>query len=196
MKHLMIDIETLGRRHDCIITQIGACFFNPTGIPGETGPSFKTNVDIHSQKGRTITTDTIQFWLSQPHEASEHIRRDDNPSLREALIDFLSFYRIHQENGEKIFMWANGAAFDFPKLEDAFASAELGAEPWVYHEICDLRTIRNLVFPRRNEEEYQSDAAKGEGYLSHDALADCYIQAAMLQELMSMVKGGCSFCTG
>ena len=126
MNHLMIDIEMLGRRHDAIITQIGAVFFDPMGMPGEYGETFKMNVDIGSQKGRTVTTDTIQFWLGQSKEASAHIvdREDTNPSLEDVLRDFRTFIALKRSGPrretDKLMVWANGVTFDFPILENAF----------------------------------------------------------------------------
>jgi DNA polymerase III epsilon subunit-like protein len=184
----MIDIETLGLRQDAIITQIGAVFFNLTGIPGEYGEAFRMNVDIGSQKGRTVSTSTIQFWLGQSKAASAHMIAEDNRTLEEALRELRSFLMVNisgrpRENSDKLFVWANGACFDFPILESAFNDYGIDI-PWAYHQVNDLRTLRNLVHPKRSEEEYHSSFATGDHGLYHDALDDCRTQVAMLQELL------------
>lgn len=195
MNHLMIDLETLGRRPDAIITQIGGVFFSPTGIPGEYGDTFTADVDIASQKGRTVSTNTIQFWLTQPHEASAHIVSEENPSLNSVLQDFRSFVVLNTQDKEKLMVWANGAAFDFPMLDDAFEFCQMEM-PWVYHQVNDLRTLRNKAHPKRCQETYDSDLANGIGLTKHKAVEDCIQQVAMLQELLGNLQGGCSFCTG
>ena len=183
MTHLMIDIETLGRRPDAIITQIGAVFFSPTGIPGAYGETFNTNVDIERQKGRTVSLETLKFWLGQPNEASEHMRLEDQPSLELALREFRTFITVNTQEEDKLFVWANGACFDFMILEHALEDCDIQV-PWEYHQVNDLRTLRNLGYPKRSEEVYRTKVANGEGLTKHNAHDDCIQQIAMLQELL------------
>jgi len=192
----MIDLETLGRRPDAIITQIGALFFSPENNPREYGEQFIASVDVGSQKGRTVTTDTIQFWLAQPHDASAHIVdvEDTNLPLISVLREFRSFLTMNTQEDEKLFVWANGAAFDFPIIDNAFEYCDMKT-PWEYHQVNDLRTLRNLVYPKRCHEKYRTDAANGKGLMKHDALNDCIQQVAMLQELIYDLQNN-AFQTG
>ena len=60
---VMLDLETLGTRPDCVILTLGAIKFDPFSEK-EPGPGIHFRLDIEDQlaKGRTVDDSTIEWW--------------------------------------------------------------------------------------------------------------------------------------
>lgn len=165
MKHVMIDLETLGLHADCVILSIGAIEFDLDS--GDIGNSLGRNVEIEDQlkRGRRITGDTLKFWLAQERDALDSCLRAAVP-LESALYDFGEFLY----DNEIKFIWANGVAFDIGILQNAFNSIPLPL-PWAYYNVRDFKTLRELLEPPSTIIERRSE---------HNALADCKFQIQYL----------------
>jgi exodeoxyribonuclease VIII len=167
MKHVMIDIETLGLHANCVILCIGAVQFDLDS--GNIGEKYRRTVDIEDQikRGRTITADTLQFWMNQKRETFESCLRAPVP-LEAALYDLGEFLYDHDIK----FVWSNGINFDLGILKHAFNSIPYPL-PWSYKDERDYKTIRELFAP------------PVEAYLEtekHNAIADCKYQIVYLCE--------------
>jgi hypothetical protein len=159
--HVMLDLETLGKRPGSVIRSVGAIAFDP--VAGTLGETFYANVDQTSCEAIGLVTDpdTIAFWAKQSAEAQGALTVNPAP-VRDVLRAFADYWKA--VGGRRL--WAHGATFDPPLLEAAYKAADLEA-PWHYADPRDTRTIYELA-------SVQPDRAAG---VHHDAAWDARNQA-------------------
>jgi len=139
--HLMVDLETMGKKPGAPIVSIGAVFFDPSS--GKTGAEFYQVINLESSMsfGARPDASTILWWLKQSPEARSAIVVDDTVGLVEALEQFLDFIAENAANGSRaVQLWGNGSSFDCSLLEAAFELADtpLPIPRWNYR---DVRTV-------------------------------------------------------
>lgn len=142
--HLMVDIESLGKKPDAPIVSIGAVFFDPAS--GQTGPEFYKVISLESamEWGGVPDASTIIFWLKATPEARSEIVMDHAIPLDDALLQFKDFIAENAANGkDTVQVWGNGATFDNVLLEDSYARTGISC-PWKYWNNRDVRTIVEL----------------------------------------------------
>lgn len=166
--NVMIDLETLGNDYDGVFVSVGACLFNPD--KGEIGRTFYRKVDWRSsiEAGRTVTAETIEWWISNNREAQEGILGQGS-SLKTVLEDLRQFIP------EKAKVWGNGSNFDIGKLETAYGFYNI---PWDFWSIRDVRTIRDIA-----SDIVDKDVLKFEG-VEHNALDDAIHQAKYVSRMI------------
>lgn len=168
--HIMIDLETLGTRHNAVILSIGAVKFDP-GIPADIQDRFHVAVDPSSCQnfGLEIDASTVMWWLHADRDMARekllgHLRFD----LPTALEGFALWF-----GQESMPVWGNGATFDNMILRSAYEATHIPC-PWKYwHDRC-FRTVKNMV---------PAIAQLHLGVL-HDAANDAASQALHLQVLV------------
>lgn len=171
--HIMVDMETMGKKSNAPIVSIGAVLFNPaTGILGET---FYKVVSLESSVswGAEIDPSTVIWWLKQSPEARSAIANDDAIKLDDALLMFTDFVLENVTGGrKKAQVWGNGATFDNTILRSSFDLACLDC-PWDYWNDRDVRTMvelgRAIGFDPKTAIPFEGDR--------HNALADAQHQA-------------------
>ena len=69
---VMLDLETLGTRPDCVILTLGAVKFNPytADMPGP-GLYLRPDVDEQISRGREVQEETVEWWLKQAEDVRE-----------------------------------------------------------------------------------------------------------------------------
>jgi hypothetical protein len=157
MKHIMLDLETMGTDPGCIALSIGACLFDREGILDR----FYTKLDFveSSKAGFTIDPKTVKWWLEQADEARREVFKD--PVLPSIAMDSFK----HWLPNANYFVWGNGAMFDNAIIKPYFIAAH-GEVPWTHrHDKC-YRTIASSF----------SDEIEREG-IHHQALDDACSQA-------------------
>ncbi|MFR4188270.1 MAG: 3'-5' exoribonuclease domain-containing protein, partial [Klebsiella sp.] len=89
--HVMVDLETMGKKHNAPIVAIGAVVFDPA--TGSIGESFYKVVCLESSVnwGAVIDPSTVIWWLKQSSEARSAIVNDDAIPLLDALLQFREF---------------------------------------------------------------------------------------------------------
>ncbi len=89
--HIMVDLETMGKKHNAPIVAIGAVVFDPA--TGSIGESFYKVVCLESSVnwGAVIDPSTVIWWLKQSSEARSAIVNDDAIPLQNALLQFREF---------------------------------------------------------------------------------------------------------
>jgi exodeoxyribonuclease VIII len=142
--HLMVDLETMGKKPGAPIVSVGAVFFDPAS--GETGAEYYQVINLESSMsfGARPDASTILWWLKQSPEARSAIVLDDTVGLVEALEQFLDFIAENAANGSKnVQLWGNGSSFDCSLLEAAFELADtpFPIPHWNYR---DVRTVVEL----------------------------------------------------
>ena len=167
MKHLMIDLETLGTKPDCVILTVGAIKFDPYTLD-EPANGFYAKLDVDQQinLGRSIDQDTIDWWGTQPEKVREEALGDSD---RISIEDF--FKELNKLLVGIEFLWAQGPTFDFVILENLYRQFKQPI-PWNFWQIRDSRTLFSL-----KPELRVTDAN------AHNALVDSYIQAISVQKI-------------
>lgn len=170
--HLMLDLETMGKKPGAPIVSMGAVFFDPT--TGETGGEFYRVICLESSMyfGAKPDAGTILWWLKQSPEARSAILVDDAQGLVEALEQFTDFIAENASNGSRnVQLWGNGSSFDCSIIEAAFELADcpFPVPHWNYR---DVRTVvemgKAIGMNSRYEIPFEGD--------QHNAMADALHQ--------------------
>jgi exodeoxyribonuclease VIII len=177
--HLMLDLETMGKKPGAPIVSIGAVFFDPA--TGETGGEFYRVVSLESSMnfGARPDAGTILWWLKQSPEARSAILVDDALGLVEALEQFSGFIAENASNGSKrVQLWGNGSSFDCSITEAAFELADcpFPIPHWNYRDVRTVVEMGNAVgMNSRYEIPFEGD--------QHNALADARHQVKYLSAI-------------
>lgn len=175
MEHVMIDLETLGRRAGCAILSIGAVAFDAKAK--ELGPELYTVVRLDSceKAGLHIDPDTIAWWEKQSPEAQKVLKQAraarGNKVLPKALEELNKY--LSQFDLKKVKVWGNGSDFDNAILTACYAAIGQNI-PWEFWNNRCYRTLKSL--------KPQVKLARQGTY--HNALDDAKSQAAHAIQLM------------
>lgn len=128
MRHVMLDLETLGTSPGCCIASIGAVAFDSSGV-----------LDAFYGRaawGGHLDPSTIQWWLKQDGPAREALLKSPRTPFPDLAAGFLEFL------GDSP-LWGNGADFDNAIL--AYAVRSVGLTPWSHRANRCYRTMKSLV---------------------------------------------------
>lgn len=136
----MIDNETLDTTPSAVILSIGAVRFDQYSHDMEDN-AFYAVLDIQDQidKGRTISADTLSFWMMQPPAARAVFAEKEKVSLEEALVGLREWIDPKRDTRP----WSMGASFDIPMLEHAYRSLGMDA-PWLFWKARCMRHHKEL----------------------------------------------------
>ncbi|HII0118459.1 TPA: 3'-5' exoribonuclease domain-containing protein [Klebsiella variicola] len=184
--HVMVDLETMGKKHNSPIVAIGAVVFDPA--TGSIGESLYKVVCLESSVnwGAVIDPSTVIWWLKQSSEARSAIVNDDAIPLLDALLQFREFVSDNVAGGsKKAQVWGNGASFDNSILRSSY---DCIAEdyPWEYWNDRDVRTMVELG-QAINYEPQKAIPFEGE---RHNALADAIHQARYVSAIWQRLIEG------
>lgn len=146
MRHIMLDLETLGTKPGSVILSIGAVLFDPK--TGELGEEFSACISLISSReaGLTVDPNTEAWWDKQSDDARSVLLGAKNPvcpTLTQVLTLFKSWVQEHSIEKQNRLIWGNGASFDVPLLEAAYEAVGL-TPPWNYWGSMCFRTMKNL----------------------------------------------------
>ncbi|MGF3534945.1 exonuclease [Klebsiella quasipneumoniae] len=184
--HVMVDLETMGKKHNAPIVAIGAVVFDPA--TGSIGESFYKVVCLESSVnwGAVIDPSTVIWWLMQSSEARSEIVNDDAIPLLDALLQFREFVSDNVAGGsKKAQVWGNGASFDNSILRSSY---DCIAEdyPWEYWNDRDVRTMVELgqaiSFDPKTTIPFEGSR--------HNALADAIHQARYVSAIWQRIIAG------
>ncbi|GKO68260.1 TPA: 3'-5' exoribonuclease [Klebsiella quasipneumoniae] len=184
--HVMVDLETMGKKHNAPIVAIGAVVFDPA--TGSIGESFYKVVCLESSVnwGAVIDPSTVIWWLKQSSEARSAIVNDDAIPLLDALLQFREFVSDNVAGGsKKAQVWGNGASFDNSILRSSY---DCIAEdyPWEYWNDRDVGTMVELGqaigFDPKTTIPFEGDR--------HNALADAIHQARYVSAIWQRIISG------
>ncbi|MGR5253618.1 3'-5' exonuclease [Vibrio astriarenae] len=176
MKHVMIDIETMGSNHNAPVLQIGARAFD---LDGSLGAKLNVHVSMEDQVdnyGRKPDASTVLWWMQQSDAARSALVEGQESlevlTLPLALAQLSEF--ISQVDGAVV--WGNGASFDITILEAAYEAIGK-VEPWKFWNVRDVRTI--MMF----DHEGVKKSTPFDG-VAHEAVADCDHQIKYMTQVM------------
>ncbi|MEL2166133.1 exonuclease [Klebsiella pneumoniae] len=184
--HVMVDLETMGKKHNAPIVAIGTVVFDPA--TGSIGESFYKVVCLESSVnwGAVIDPSTVIWWLKQSSEARSAIVNDDAIPLQDALLQFREFVSDNVAGGsKKAQVWGNGASFDNSILRSSY---DCIAEdyPWEYWNDRDVRTMVELgqaiSFDPKTTIPFEGSR--------HNALADAIHQARYVSAIWQRIIAG------
>lgn len=163
---VMLDLETLGTRPECVILTLGAVKFDPYNIELEPGPGLYIRPDADEQiaLGREVQDDTLLWWTKQNEEVREEALGVEGRVPVEQMYRELNRFLVGVEN-----IWAQGPVFDIAILENLYRQYGWPV-PWQFWQIRDSRTLFGVHGDPRKK-----------GDLLHNALADCVSQAEAVQ---------------
>lgn len=173
LKHVMVDIESMGNTSESAIISIGAVKFDIK--TGETGEEFYTIIDLQSclDIGLTMDASTVLWWLQQSDAARKEFTKK-GVSIVKALEDFSAF--LIDSNCE---IWGNSARFDLGLLNDAYNKLKKPI-PWKYYNERCVRTLVSFNRTIKNDYPVPSD--------THNALVDCHYQIGYCSEIWKTLK--------
>ena len=188
MKHIMLDLETLGTGYNAAIVAIGACEFDLPG-PGAHNDEnpishFYCKVDLPSSvaAGMEMDAPTVLWWMKQSEAARESTFEGLRTPLGDALMRFNSWvYNIAPVAGRTepdradVWVWGNGATFDNVVIRSAFKAVRL-TPCWSFRNDKCYRTVRDLL-PKNRQPEFVKYGT------AHNALDDAIAQALHLQKV-------------
>ena len=161
----MLDIETLGTKPGCVITQIACIPFTEEAVSSDSS-WFRANVDI-TTFGHTFHIDAAT--LKWAIEKGVPILRPDAKPAAQVLADLYFFIQAKVLADKSLKIWAKSPSFDCEIIEAAWRRFEI-ATPWHYWQLLDVRT-ETWREPR--------DTAPA----AHDATADCLSQISAIQKV-------------
>lgn len=174
LRHVMIDLETLGTTPNSAIVSIGAVVFDPR-YGKVSKKTFYSELDWENQN-RHICQKTREWWSKQSPEAQEALSGLDDldTSLRELASWLPPDCRV----------WGNGSTFDISFLEDAYR--QYGIEiPWKFWNIRDCRTVLDMYESSRGGFGKSTNRAG-----AHNALQDAIYQARYITVMWNKLLGG------
>lgn len=147
MKHVMVDLETLGNTPGCVILSLGAVEFDPDKLEKGRTLHLIVNQQTCLKKGLKTNQDTIDWWSKQSDEAKTTLRKseseklgEDNVSIDSALIAFKLFL---QPCGDA-HIWGNGSDFDNAIMACAYEACGIPL-PWKFWNNRCYRTIKSIA---------------------------------------------------
>ncbi len=162
MKHLMLDLESVGNKSFAAIISIAAVQFDLE--TGKTGKEFHIHVDLQScvNAGLNIESGTFLWWLNQNTYSIRYVLDGQKNSypLHHALSNFRDF--LNDVKPEHI--WGNGVRFDLGLLINAYTAC---GEDFPWHQNIE-RDVRTLVsFAPEVKENMPFEGVK------HNPIDDC-----------------------
>lgn len=179
MKHVMVDIETLGIENDTVVLSIAAVQFDGNA-QGES-ISYTCSVDDVAQQiqiWRSVSASTLAWWLKQSEEARGQVLLDKSASSPPDLTWEQFQVKLEQFLADK-YVWANGPDFDIDILTNLLGYGPGSHELVPFNKRRCVRTIKELV-PK---------TARPERTGAHVALDDCLYQIELVRDAYR--RAGC-----
>lgn len=176
MKHVMLDLETLGTVADACIMSIGAVRFDlDSDAIDDLGFYASVSIESNLEHKRRIQEGTLLWWLKQGEVAQGVFHEDKQtlPTALEGLSDWMGTGDCQ--------VWSNGADFDLPMLAHAFT--QCGQEvPWLYWNSNCFRTYKKLPGAKLIKLPFTG--------VKHNALFDAIHQAKTVQAIQKALFSG------
>ena len=192
MNHIMVDIETLDTQQSAVVLSIGAVVFDPhSKALGETFyVEFTDDLESQQTKGRTISADTVRWWMMQSDAAKVvFAKRDEDDLIVKGKINVASrlstedglnefSYFVARNGGKKVELWGNGADFDNVILGSLYEDFGI-KRPWSYSRNRCFRTMKNIRGVPHKTERFG---------VHHNALDDAITQVEHLQKINAHLR--------
>lgn len=176
--HLMIDFETLCNTPNSVVLSLGAVLFTKERMIASE--HWIMNPDDQFKAKLDVSFDTIAWWMNQGDEAKKLFNTclSTGVPMRSFLDDFERFIKEFA-SGMQIIVWANGANFDIPIIENLL---KRGARkcPWKFWDTRCYRTMKAI---------HKIEEGKERNGIKHDALQDASFQAGCVMGMFNRIEG-------
>lgn len=163
---LMIDNETLSKRPDAYLLQVGIGM-----VDLDTGnmlfPPTNFWLNDKDQVGRHVDPGTVRWWLKQKPEVVASVANPVPANIAPASVLWDKFLDLKPDT-----VWAAPAAFDLPQIKSLFGDRT----PWDYKQQRCLSTLWRTLDPDKK-------LAPPDNHLQHNAAADVDWQMRYLVNL-------------
>lgn len=179
--HVMVDIETMGNRHNAPIISIGAIQFD---LDGNTFERFEKVITLDSSMAIGCEPDasTIIWWMKQSYDARQYVTNKENSvTINKALHEFNTWLKSVQPKKTNLYLWANSPSFDLSLLKNSYQRCNIKPY-WLFYKELDVRTIQSF-FPEVKKEA-KEDAV---GDVLHTPIADCELQIKYLTSVLNLL---------
>lgn len=198
MKHLLIDVETLGIHEESVVLQFTGLMYNKPETEEETIEEFISNFSMIDLKlsvvdqrrlGRKIDPDTVKWWSNQPTAVQQHVfipREDDLPA-DEAMTRFDDWLRQNKFNKKQDTIWQRGTK-DTDWLSSLFMTCGwiFDQIPLGWYRVRDLRTAVDVLGQSSKLNGYPDNVDELRqmipGYKQHDSKSDILLEALILRQ--------------
>ena len=172
LRHVMIDLETMGTVPEMAIVSVGAVLFDPR-LGKIDKKTFYRELDWESQ-GRFIDPETQKWWEGQNAKAKDALYGLED--LGDTLNELSEWLPADCK------VWGNGSTFDISCLEHAYR--QLGIViPWKFWNVRDCRTVLDMYESKRGGFNKQT------GGTLHNALDDAKYQASYINKMWLELLG-------
>lgn len=168
---LSVDIESLDLGPRTVVTQIAMLGYDleqDTRLKLHYNEFLPIQPQIDMKPARTISAQTLWFWMQQPDEARlrfENNLGDDPFDLQYLTKSFVDTFRRMTADYESYVIVAKGPQFDLVAIESLLTELDLEV-PWDYDAVDDLRTLL------RKAKINPKDVPTPEGFIKHVAYWD------------------------
>lgn len=165
-KHIIIDIETLGRRNNAAITQVGII---PTDKNFNALDQYLIQIDpnVWNTCDRTFTGETLLWWMKQTNTPVSKFPTQIANSYKDLVEKINYIFRIY--NTEDSIIWTKGS-MDLFCLKDLYEYFNMDI-PWKFWQPRDIRTAKEII----------KDWKICKNANLHNALEDAFIESKELQ---------------
>lgn len=156
-KYILIDIETLGRRNNAAITQVGI-------IPADENfnalDQYLIQVDpnVWNTCDRTFTGETLLWWIQQKNTPVSKFPTQIANSYKD-LVEKLN-YVFRRYNTEDSIVWTKGT-MDLFCIKDLYEYFDMDI-PWKFWQPRDIRTAKEFVKEWKTIENKNTHNALGD----------------------------------
>ena len=156
---LMIDLETLDTVATTKVLSIGLCFFTE-----KIESTYCFYPSLEDQKNRSISEDTLLWWLNQGEEARNNIIQGVHQPLKEVMKQISDLVIRHRPINA---VWGNGSDFDNAIIQALFKDADIEV-PWQFWFNRCFRTLgySQVVWNKGHSCEDWRPFSYGRRYLS------------------------------
>ena len=139
-KHIIIDIETLGRRNDAAVTQVGIAIADENFNVLDSY-LIQVTPDAWNTCNRTFTGETLLWWMQQKNTPVSKTPTHSVCSYKD-LVDKL--YKIFRRyNTEETIVWTKGS-MDLFCIKDICEYLNIET-PWKFWQPRDIRTATEIL---------------------------------------------------
>lgn len=139
--NIVIDIETLGRRNDAAITQIGVAIADE-----KFNVLDKYQIQVHPKVwnncDRTFTGETLLWWMSQHNAPTSNKMPTHIVHSYKELVELLNRIII-KYNTEETLIWTKGT-MDLFCIKDLYEHFDREL-PWQFWQPRDIRTAKEFI---------------------------------------------------
>jgi len=178
--HISFDIETFDTKTTAVIVSIAAVLFNPEDRDSfsdfDNKRCYSALIDTEQQIaiGRTVSGDTIKWWLQQSDKAQKGLLGNAF-----GVVDALDGLTDFVKKNKAQYAWGNGNMFDNAIIRSLYEDASM-QYPFNYWADLDLRTLAYVAGNPKKPAVVMT---------AHNALDDAKYQALCAQHYFGFING-------